>query len=67
MSYHSALAGLLLLPFAVSGLATVTPEGLALVSAGAATIGAISGVVFVIGLGRIGSARTAVLTFAETI
>jgi len=67
MSYHSALAGVLLLPFAVSDVATVTWSGLGLVSAGAATIGAISGVVFVVGLGRIGSARTAVLTFAEPL
>lgn len=67
MSYHSALAGVLLLPFAVSGLATVTWEGLGLVSAGAATIGAVSGVVFVVGLRRIGSARAAVLTFAEPL
>lgn len=67
MSYHSALAGVLLLPFAVSGFATVTWPGIGLVSAGAATIGAVSGVVFVIGLGRIGSARTAVLTFAEPL
>jgi len=67
MSYHSAIAAVVLLPFAVSGFATVSTSDLALLGAGAATIGAISGVVFVAGLGRIGSARTAVLTFAEPL
>lgn len=67
MSYHSALAGVLMLPFAVSGFDTVSWFDLGLVSAGAATIGAVSGVVFIIGLGRIGAARTAVLTFAEPL
>lgn len=67
MSYHSALAGVLLLPFAVSGFATVSWSDLGLISAGATTIGAVSGVVFVYGLRRIGSARTAVLTYAEPL
>jgi drug/metabolite transporter, DME family len=67
MSYHSALAALVMLPFAVSGFATVTWFDVGLLSAGAATIGAVSGVVFVVGLGRIGSARAAVLTFAEPL
>ena len=39
----------------------------ALLGAGAATIGAVSGIVFVVGLTRIGSARAAVLTFAEPL
>src|SRR5436190_340549 len=47
MSYHSAIAGVALLPFAVSGFATVSGSDLALLGAGAATIGAVSGVVFV--------------------
>lgn len=67
MSYHSGLAALVMLPFAVSGFATVSWFDLGLVSAGAATIGAMSGVVFIVGLGRIGSARAAVLTFAEPL
>ena len=67
MSYHSALAALVMLPFAVSGFATVTWFDVGLLSAGAATIGAMSGVLFVVGLGRIGSARAAVLTFAEPL
>jgi drug/metabolite transporter (DMT)-like permease len=67
MSYHSALAGLVLLPFAVSGFATVTWFDLGLLSAGAATIGGMSGVIFIRRLIRIGAARSAVLTFAEPL
>ncbi len=67
MCYHSALAGVLLLPFAVSGLATVSWPDVALLAAGATTVGAMSGVLFVVGLTRIGAARAAVLTFAEPL
>jgi drug/metabolite transporter (DMT)-like permease len=67
MSYHSLLAAVVMLPFAVSGLATVSSSDLALLAAGATTIGAVSGVVFIAGLARIGSARAAVLTFAEPL
>lgn len=67
MSYHSLLAGLLMLPLAVSGLATISAFDLTLLGAGGATIGAISGVVFVIGLRAIGSARASILTFAEPV
>jgi DME family drug/metabolite transporter len=67
MSYHSLLAAAVMIPFGVSGFATVTASDLALVSAGAATIGALSGIMFVMGLARIGSARAALLTFAEPL
>ena len=67
MSYHSALAALVMLPFAVSGLATVRPSDVALIAAGATTIGAMSGIVFITGLTRIGASRAAVLTFAEPL
>lgn len=67
MSYHSLLAAVVMLPFAVSDLATVTWSGLGLLGAGSITIGAVSGVVFIVGLTRIGAARTAVLTFAEPL
>jgi drug/metabolite transporter (DMT)-like permease len=56
-----------MLPFAVSGLATVSWSDVGLLAAGATTIGAMSGVVFIAGLQRIGAARTAVLTFAEPL
>lgn len=67
MSYHSLLAAVVLLPFGLSGFATVTAADLALLAAGASTIGAISGILFVAGLERVGSARAAVLTYAEPV
>ncbi|HEY5921940.1 MAG TPA: DMT family transporter [Kofleriaceae bacterium] len=67
MSYHSALAAVVMLPFAVSGLATVSWADLGLLAAGSTTIGALSGIVFIAGLTRIGAARAAVLTFAEPL
>jgi drug/metabolite transporter (DMT)-like permease len=45
----------------------VSGEALAWIGAGAVTIGALSGLVFIIGLTRVGSARGAVLTFAEPL
>jgi len=67
MSYHSALAAVVMLPLAVSGLATVSWADVGLLAAGATTIGALSGIVFIAGLQRIGAARSAVLTFAEPL
>jgi drug/metabolite transporter (DMT)-like permease len=67
MSYHSALAAVVMLPLGVSGLATVSWSDLGLLAAGSTTIGALSGVLFVTGLGRIGASRAAVLTFAEPL
>ncbi|MBA3392335.1 MAG: DMT family transporter [Deltaproteobacteria bacterium] len=67
MSYHSLLAAVVLTPLLVIGAGAVSADDLALITAGATTIGAASGVIFVIGLGRIGSARAAVLTFAEPL
>jgi drug/metabolite transporter, DME family len=67
MSYHSALAAVVMLPFAVSGLATVRWTDVALLTAGSTTVGALSGIVFIAGLARIGAARSAVLTFAEPL
>lgn len=66
-SYHSLLAGVAMAPLAAGHLGQLTPGGLGLLVAGAATIGAASGVLFSVGLTRIGSARTAVLTFCEPI
>lgn len=67
LSYHSAIAAVVMMPLAVSGFDTVSRFDLGLLAAGSATIGAASGVVFIIGLGRIGAAKTAVLTFAEPL
>lgn len=71
MAYHSLIAAVALAPLAVSAVATdvvsLTAGDLALLVAGAATIGAGSGVVFALGLVRVGSARAAILTFAEPL
>jgi drug/metabolite transporter (DMT)-like permease len=67
VAYHSAIAAVVLLPFGVSGLATVSRGGLALVALGSVTIGALAGIAFVEGLQRTGSARAAILTYAEPL
>ncbi len=67
VAYHSAIAAIALVPFGVSGFATVSRFDLGLVVAAGVTIGAISGIVFVEGLQKIGSARAAILTFAEPL
>jgi DME family drug/metabolite transporter len=71
MAYHSLLSAVALAPIAIGDLASggvaVTPGALALLVAGSTTIGAASGVVFAIGLVRIGSARASILTFAEPL
>jgi drug/metabolite transporter (DMT)-like permease len=67
MSYHALLGAAAMAPFAAGGLDRVTRDDLALLGAGATTIGAVSGVMFLVGLARIGAARAAVLTFAEPL
>jgi len=67
MSYHSLVAALLLAPLALGDLGAVTLPDLGLLVAGGVTLGALSGVMFVAGLVRVGSARAAVLTFAEPL
>jgi drug/metabolite transporter (DMT)-like permease len=67
MAYHAVLAAAALAPLAAGHLGDITPRALGLLVGGAATIGAVSGIVFAVGLTRIGSARAAVLTFIEPI
>jgi drug/metabolite transporter, DME family len=69
VAVHSLIVGVLMLPLLVPHARELIlrPGDVALVAAGSATIGAISGVLFVAGLARIGAARTAVLTFAEPL
>lgn len=67
MSYHSLAAAVLMLPLAVSGFATVTWFDLGLLAAGSMSIGTVSGIVFVIGLQRIGAERASILTFVEPL
>ncbi|MEO6773550.1 MAG: DMT family transporter [Kofleriaceae bacterium] len=64
---HSLLAAAITLPFAAPYLHRVTAADLGYLATGSITIGTGAGVLFVVGLGRIGSARAAVLTFAEPL
>jgi drug/metabolite transporter (DMT)-like permease len=66
MAYHSLIAAVALSPLLVGHL-DIPVADLGLLAAGAITIGAGSGVVYIIGLTRIGAARSAVLTFAEPL
>jgi drug/metabolite transporter (DMT)-like permease len=67
VAYHSLIAGALMSPLLVVHAFELDLEPVARVAAGAASIGAISGVLFVAGLRRIGPARAAVLAFAEPV
>jgi len=67
MAYHALLGAAVIAPLAAGHLGDLTPRSLGLLLGGATTIGAAAGIVFSVGLLRIGSARAAVLTFAEPI
>jgi drug/metabolite transporter (DMT)-like permease len=67
LCYHALFAVVMLAPLAVGQLGQLAPWNVGLLGAGATTIGAASGIVFMVGLVRIGSARAAVLTFMEPI
>jgi drug/metabolite transporter (DMT)-like permease len=67
MSYHSLVAAVLVLPLGASAVVTVRATGLVRFVIGATTAGAMAGVAFVAGLQRIGSARAAILAFAEPL
>ncbi|HEY1813202.1 MAG TPA: DMT family transporter [Kofleriaceae bacterium] len=67
VAYHSLLAGAVLAPLLVWHASDLTFGPVARVAAGATTIGAMSGILFVAGLTRIGAARAAVLAFAEPV
>ncbi|MBA3459998.1 MAG: EamA family transporter [Deltaproteobacteria bacterium] len=66
MAYHSLIAAAVLAPLLI-GHSEIEASDVALLAAGAITIGAGSGVVYIVGLTRIGAARAAVLTFAEPL
>ena len=67
MSYHSLVAALLMAPLLLPRAGLVSGEALAWIVAGTLTIGTLSGLVFVVGLARVGAARGSVLTFAEPL
>lgn len=66
MAYHSLIAAAVTAPLVLSHGA-IEAHALGLLTAGAVSIGAGSGILYVVGLTRIGSARAAVLTFAEPL
>ncbi len=67
MSYHSLIVAVVAAPLLFLYADKITAPDLGLLTIGAATIGAGSGMIFAVGLTRIGAARAAVLTFAEPI
>lgn len=67
LSYHSLVAAAICAPLAAGSLGALTSHDLGWIVAGALIPGVVAGFLFNAGLGRIGSARTAVLTFAEPL
>jgi DME family drug/metabolite transporter len=67
MSYHSLIAAVATAPLLLVHDGNIDMRGVGILAIAATTIGAGSGVVYAIGLTRIGSARAAVLTFAEPL
>lgn len=67
LCYHAFVAAALLSPLAVARAGEVELDDLALLAAGTLVLGTFAGISFIWGLARIGSARAAVLTFAEPL
>ncbi|MFN0252702.1 MAG: DMT family transporter [Kofleriaceae bacterium] len=67
MSFHSLIAAAATAPLLFVHGGDIDARGVGLLAIAATTIGAGSGIVYAIGLVRIGSARAAVLTFAEPL
>ena len=67
MAYHSLIAAVVLAPLAAGRLGEVSPHAALLLVAGSLTIGAAAGIIYAIGLVRIGSARAAILAYAEPL
>lgn len=65
--YHALLAALVMAPFALVAGGAPTVGGVAWLALGAVLTGAVAGAAFVWGLGVIGSARAAVLTYLEPL
>ncbi|MEO8840857.1 MAG: DMT family transporter [Kofleriaceae bacterium] len=67
ISYHSLIGAVLTLPWALPYVSRVTGPAFGWLAAGAILLGVGSNTLFIGGLQRIGSGRTAVLTFAEPL
>jgi DME family drug/metabolite transporter len=67
ISYHSFIAAVLVLPFAIHVGVAPSAESLAWCAGGAILLGAIPGVIYVRGLEIIGPSRAAMLAYAEPL
>jgi len=67
ISYHALIAAVVLLPFIRGDVTSISAQDIGLIAAGAALPGALAGVLFVVGLARIGSSRSAVLAYLEPL
>jgi drug/metabolite transporter (DMT)-like permease len=67
LSYHAFLSAALLAPLAASGAGALEAGDLARLAIGTLVLGTFAGIAFLWGLARIGSARAAVLAFAEPL
>jgi drug/metabolite transporter (DMT)-like permease len=67
LSYHAILAAALLSPLAVADASAIELADLGWLAGATLVLGTFAGVSFIWGLARIGSARAAVLTFAEPL
>lgn len=67
LALHAAMVAVVALPLAGPHLSELTTSALSYLVAGGIVVGTLAGVLFARGLVRIGSARAAVLTFAEPI
>jgi drug/metabolite transporter (DMT)-like permease len=67
LSCHGFLIAIAMIPLMLGHLGSLSLGGVGLIATGATLIGALAGVVYGLGLVRIGSARAAILTFFEPI
>ncbi|MEZ4402271.1 MAG: EamA family transporter [Kofleriaceae bacterium] len=67
LAYHALAAAVLMAPFALTAGGAPTVGGLAWLTLGAIATGAVAGAAFIWGLGIIGSARAAMLTYLEPL
>jgi drug/metabolite transporter (DMT)-like permease len=67
LSYHALVAAAMTAPLVAVARAAPTATELARVGFGALMCGAAAGIAFAVGLGRIGSARTAILCYVEPL
>lgn len=67
ISYHSFIAAVMVVPFAIGAGVVPDARALAWTAGGAVVLGALAGVVYVRGLAVIGASRAAMLAYAEPV